>query len=80
MINLAISEAAEMSSFASFEFKSMSVKSENSKPGATEHPTRTVSDTGSAACHMPAGMTWQKQLLPAERVMHRGGVLVPSQV
>ena len=80
MVYLAMAGAMEMSRFASSEFGSISVKSENSKPGATEHPTRTVSDTGAAACQVPAGMTWQKRLLLADRVIHLGGVFVLSQM
>ena len=64
-MNLAISGVVETSSFASSEFGSMSVKSEKSKPGATEQPKRTVVDIGSAACHVSAGTTWQKQLAAA---------------
>ncbi len=69
-----------MSRSASSEFESISVKSENSKPGATEQPTRIVSDMGSAACQVPAGMTWQKRLPLADNVIHLGGFWVPSQV
>jgi len=69
-MNLAISGAKEASIFASAEFWSISSKSENSKPGATEHPNKTVSDSGSAACQMPAGTTWQKQLPLADMVTH----------
>jgi hypothetical protein len=79
-VYLVISGAAQMSRFASSESGSIRVKSENSKPGATEQPTRTVSDIGSAACQVPAGITWQKQFLPADKVMHIGGMFAPSQV
>jgi len=75
IVNLTSSGAIEASSLVSSESGSMSVKSENSNPGATEQPTRTVSDMGSAACQIPAGMTWQKELLSDDRVMHSGGVL-----
>ena len=54
---MAISGATEISSFASSEFGSIRVKSENSKPGATEQPARTVSDIGFAACQVFAGIT-----------------------
>ena len=79
-MNLPSSGAIETSSLPSSESGSISVKSENSNPGATEQPSRTVSDMGSAACQIPAGITWQKVLLTDDRVMHLGGVLEPSQV
>lgn len=79
-VNLAISGAVQMSFFASSEVGSISVKSENSKPGATEQPTRTASDIASAACQVPAGITWQKQFVPADKVMHFGVMSAPSQV
>lgn len=79
-MNLPNSGAIETSRLPSSDSGSMSVKSVNSNPGATEQPTRTVSDMGSAACQIPAGMTWQKILPSDDRVMHSGGVLEPSQV
>ena len=77
---MAISGEIEINSSASFECEAINVKSENSKPGATEHPTKTFSEMGSAACHMPAGITWQKQLLLADNSVHIGGVSDPSHV
>jgi hypothetical protein len=58
----------DLSRFATSESGSISSKSSNSKLEATEQPTNTVSEIGSATCHIPAGTTLQNVLVSTDNV------------